>query len=61
MEEGAGGKRGLMMTAMALVSAPQESTGRDFTTVGADETSGSTVLVQSRPTLFLCAVLVKKR
>jgi len=61
MEDGAGGERGLMMTAMTLVDAPRESAGGGVTTVGADEPSGPTMLVESRPALFLCAVLVEKR
>ena len=49
MEDGASGKRGLMMTAMTLVDAPRESAGGGVTTVGADEPSGPTMLIESRP------------
>ena len=43
------------------LTAGQASAGGGVTTVGADEPPGPTMLVESRPALFLCAVLVEKR
>ena len=61
MEDGAGGERGLMMTAMALVKPTRELAAGGVATVGAHEPLGPAMLEEGCLALRFRAVLLEKR
>lgn len=61
MEDGAGGQRGLVMTAMTLIEPPRQPAAGVIATIGAHEPFGPAMLEEGGLAFFFCAILLEKR